>query len=59
LDVNANIIDDLDRCLTCLAYYARGIAKIKSGDKNGGCLDLSKAGELGFDAYDTIKKYCN
>ena len=33
---------------------------IKLGQKNSGCLDLSKAGELGhFDAYDVIKDYCN
>jgi len=30
------------------------------GQKDSGCLDLSKAGELGyFKAYETIKKYCN
>jgi hypothetical protein len=30
------------------------------GDKNGGCLDLSKAGELGDSiAYDAIKDFCN
>jgi hypothetical protein len=30
------------------------------GDKNGGCLDLSKAGELGIEkAYEIIKKFCN
>ena len=42
------------------AYYYRGIIKIKNlKQKNSGCLDLSKAGELGLDkAYDEIKKYC-
>ncbi len=42
------------------AYYYRGFTKNLLGDKNGGCLDWSKAGELGYaDAYDMIKKYCN
>ena len=41
-------------------YYYRGNAKIMLGQKDSGCLDLSKAGELGFgQAYDLIKKYCN
>ncbi len=43
-----------------MAYYNRGLAKIQLGQIDGGCLDLSKAGELGADkAYDLIKKYCN
>jgi len=30
------------------------------GDKNGACLDWSKAALLGYaKAFDTIKKYCN
>ena len=42
-----------------LAYCTRGAAKYNLGDKNGCCLDFSKAGELGYeDAYDLIKKYC-
>jgi hypothetical protein len=42
------------------AYYSRGLAKIALNDVNGGCLDLSKAGELGYDrAYEVIKKLCN
>jgi Flp pilus assembly protein TadD len=41
------------------AYYGRGIAKYKLGDKSGACLDLRKAGELGYEkAYEAIKKYC-
>ncbi len=37
-----------------------GVAKLGLGQKDSGCLDLSKAGELGFDkAYESIKKYCN
>jgi tetratricopeptide (TPR) repeat protein len=42
------------------AYINRGLAKQKLGDKNGMCMDWSKAGELGeIVAYDLIKKYCN
>ena len=42
------------------AYYSRGLAKIGLGQKESGCLDLSKAGELGYSkAYESIKKYCN
>ena len=41
------------------AYGGRGLAKILLGQKDSGCLDLSKAGELGYmDAYDVIKKHC-
>ncbi len=42
------------------AYYMRGILKIDFGDVKGGCLDLSKAGELGdLKAYEMIKDKCN
>jgi len=42
------------------AYLRRGIAKIRLGQKDDGCLDLSKAGELGFaEMYEIIKHYCN
>lgn len=42
------------------AYFNQGIAKLIIHEKNEGCLDLSKAGELGFaKAYDLIQKYCN
>ena len=42
------------------AYSNRGIAKLNLKDKNGACLDWSKAGELGYEeAYDMIKKNCN
>ena len=42
-----------------VAYYYRGLAKVNLGDKMGGCLDMSKGGELGYqDAYNAIKKYC-
>ena len=40
-------------------YYHRGVAKIALSQQDSGCLDLSKAGVLGFDkAYESIKKYC-
>jgi len=40
-------------------YFRRGMAKIKLGRIDDGCLDLSKAGELGFvQAYDEIRKNC-
>jgi hypothetical protein len=33
--------------------------KIELNQKDGGCLDLSKAGELGYsEAYDKIQQYC-
>ena len=42
------------------SYYLRGIAHIKNGEKEKGCKDLSKAGELGnADAYEEINKNCN
>jgi len=42
------------------AYYNRGLAQIYLKDKEKGCIDLSKAGELGVqDAYRVIKKYCS
>ncbi len=41
------------------AFYNRGIARYNVKDKVGGCLDFSKAGELGDNsAYDLIKEYC-
>jgi len=42
------------------AYLNRGLIKIGLEQKNSGCLDLSKAGELGYaKAYESIKYYCN
>ncbi len=42
------------------AYYMRGILRIDFGDLKNGCLDLSKAGELGdIRAYEMIKEKCN
>ncbi len=42
------------------AYYLRGILRLEFGDLQNGCLDLSKAGELGdLHAYEVIKERCN
>lgn len=41
------------------AYYWRGIIKIGLNQRESGCLDLGKSGELGFPlAYEAIKNYC-
>lgn len=41
------------------AYLYRGYTYIELKNKMKGCLDLSRAGELGNDrAYESIKKYC-
>jgi len=41
------------------AYFNRGLVLIFLKDKEKGCIDLSRAGELGIpDAYSVISKYC-
>ncbi|MGN1212189.1 MAG: tetratricopeptide repeat protein [Candidatus Cryptobacteroides sp.] len=41
------------------AYYNRGLVLIYLKDKEKGCIDMSRAGELGVsEAYGVIKKYC-
>lgn len=41
------------------AYYNRGLVQIFMQDTQKGCLDLSKAGELGLEeAYEVLKRYC-
>lgn len=41
------------------AFHLKGLAEIGKGDLDAGCLDLSRAGELGsIDAYDDIKLHC-
>jgi tetratricopeptide (TPR) repeat protein len=41
-------------------YFNRGLAKLNLKQTNSGCLDLSKAGELGVkEVYDIIKENCN
>jgi len=42
------------------AYFFRATAKGELGQKEAACLDLSKAGELGYTrAYEAIRKACN
>lgn len=42
------------------AYFMRGVLRIDFGDMKNGCLDLSKAGELGdLKAYEVIREKCN
>ena len=41
------------------AYFNRGLVLIYVKDREKGCIDLSRAGELGLeDAYGVISKYC-
>ena len=41
------------------AYLNRGLVLIYLKDKEKGCIDLSRAGELGVeDAYGIINRYC-
>ena len=41
------------------AYFNRGLVLIYLKDREKGCIDLSRSGELGVsDAYGVIKKYC-
>jgi tetratricopeptide (TPR) repeat protein len=41
------------------AYYNRGLVLIFLKDKEKGCIDISKAGELGItDAYNVINRFC-
>ena len=42
------------------AYYNRGLLQIYMKDTRKGCLDISKAGELGIkEAYQVLKNYSN
>ena len=41
------------------AWFNRGLVQIYLKEKEKGCMDLSRAGELGVaDAYGVIKKLC-
>ena len=57
-------IDNYDKAIEIYpymgdAYYNRGLVLIYLKDKEKGCIDLSRAGELGVpDAYSVISKYC-
>ena len=51
IELNANFAE---------AYYNRGLIQIYMKDTRKGCLDISKAGELGIeDAYEVLKQYIN
>ncbi len=42
------------------AYFNRGLVLIYLKDKEKGCIDLSRAGELGVEgSYDVISRYCD
>lgn len=64
LSLFKNCIVDMSKAIDLDAnasnsFYYRGLAKIKLNDKNGGCIDLSKAGELGKkEAYKAISDFC-
>lgn len=59
-----NSIDSYSRAISLYpymgdAYYNRGLVLIYLKDKEKGCIDLSRAGELGVaEAYSVISKYC-
>jgi len=59
-----NAINDFSQVLEIdpdkgAAYYYRGLCKHSLGQKKNGCLDLSRAGELGrLEAYEQIKTLC-
>jgi tetratricopeptide (TPR) repeat protein len=43
-----------------LYYVGRGLARVMNDEKDQGCRDLSRAGELGNEmAYDLIRNWCN
>jgi tetratricopeptide (TPR) repeat protein len=42
------------------SFYWRGLVKINLGQKAGGCLDLNKAGKLGYaEAFKVLEIYCH
>ncbi len=61
---HVNSIDNYTRAIELYpymgdAYFNRGLVLIYLKDKEKGCIDLSRAGELGVqDAYSVINKYC-
>lgn len=51
------LIEFSSDCGEC--YFFRGITYISMGRKSEGCIDLSTAGELGYDrAYEAIDEFC-
>jgi tetratricopeptide (TPR) repeat protein len=57
-------IDDFSKAIALRndfaeAYYNRGLMSILLSENHQGCLDLSRAGELGItDAYKVMRRYC-
>jgi tetratricopeptide (TPR) repeat protein len=55
---------DYSQALSCdndfaEAYFNRGLTLIFLQDREKGCLDMSRAGELGIeDAYEVIRRFC-
>ena len=67
LCLNSDYINSIDSYTKAIQYYPymgdayfnRGLVLIYLKDKEKGCIDLSRSGELGVaDAYSVIKKYC-
>lgn len=65
--LSSNLVDAIqnyDRAISLWpgfadAYFNRGLVLIYLKDKEKGCIDLSRAGELGVpDSYSVIHKYC-
>jgi lipoprotein NlpI len=53
-----NIVIKNDSTISA-AFLKRGLAKINLKKKNEGCIDLTRAGELGnIYAYEEIQKHC-
>ena len=57
----SDAITDFDKALSLKsdfskAYVSRGLAKIKTGDKENGCTDFAKADELGDKSVQPIMK---
>jgi tetratricopeptide (TPR) repeat protein len=60
LDITKYIVQSPNGEYIKFAYAERGLAKIGLNQKESGCLDFSKSGELGYEgAYDLIKENCN
>ena len=56
-DYNKTI--ELEPIRLARAYYERGLLRIHFNQKESGCIDLSKAGELGWEeSYKAIKQFC-
>jgi tetratricopeptide (TPR) repeat protein len=60
LEAKIDATKSLDLEKNAVAYFMRGLCNNFIGQKEAGCVDLSKAGEMGHSqAYEAIQKYCN